>query len=406
MVFLVDQSPGLYARALSLEGELPRFEVPLPPPPQSVHLEALVYDRTLEALGIPAGVLSTTSSLGVTRALPRPDRVQSALVVDEGQPIRWTSEPEASARIDAVRIPARPSPCASFEAEISEVGDPAMGALALPLDATSVLLGTGNGLYRWSPDGVTRIPFPQGRILTGASTESGRVLIGVEPSGIWAGRWSGTALEGGFLPKSPDGGACVDTIAAGDVGAGFELYTLSCGGALGHYDGTGWNSMGPLPVMPQAQHGPHSMVWLGPGSALMISLVSKVAVRIRDRTVTEEVVLGDYPPTTLALVPGFGPVIGNSDGQLLSPHDNGWAFLPGNPTTHFVRHVAKLGDGLIFGGSLGNVGQWWPEHGYCPLRQLAPIAIEFIVPLGEGFVLFGNPVGTRNTPVTYLRRKP
>lgn len=375
-------------------------------------IDALLYPAPLAELRIPAGRTSAEQPAG--RLLPAPAR-SFFTAVRGGQGSGWTETGGPSTRARGARfVPTVGGGCAEFDVEVLELDTEADNTFAIAIDDETALLGTEDGaVFRLSRGGVLeRVSvIPPVELFGAARGWLGDLWFGGNDGVLYRGEL-GATLRLSRVAPSPEP-QLLHWLDLGMTDDGLELYSLSIEGHLQRFRLGEWVSLAKFPPGVPGDHA-GGVVRLGPGAAIAVWPKVADAVFVSgDTTRTEATpLLGGFG--ALANIPGLGVVGGATEGGFVRWDGVSWSELPGSPFSFAVNAIVPYEDGFLYGGPVGNFGQFSPslasrgapgEAGFCPLSQPAPHWIRHIVLLGEDVLLAGTNDTYPETPITILRRR-
>lgn len=404
LVISVPEGGEAEGYALSLAaGPEPYVSVPAPEGPS--RLFGLGYRCSLAALELAPGPIPLTTGPG--RDLPAADWVVRAETGGSSgpDPVPATQE-ELSALHLAGSAPTE-TLCPSFDAELFVLRDQTRHLLRflVGLDAGEVLAATGDGVfYLNGPAGLVE--------LTALATTTPSLGAFYAPSGeLWLAGARGetargdprTGLDAGPPLETTDPGTRVWLAGPGDASADFELFALTAGRALEHFDGTSWTL---LTVHPGAKlDGRAGLVWLAPGEALAVGLLERRALLVRATGELSEEELPDTP-VAIAALPGFGVVAGTESGALFQRTGaGGWRPLFAARTGDRVRALAAFGGGILTGSGGGVITFHHPSRADCPAVSFTGGDLNHLVAVEGGVVLGAARVGEPDV-IGRLRARP
>ncbi|MCK6552521.1 hypothetical protein L6R52_42225, partial [Myxococcota bacterium] len=382
----------------ALTGDAARISLPAD---TGATVEVLLHHETLAELGLPEGPLTIVDDGG--RPLPVPD-ARFVVDVSAGRTAGWTAQPGLGARLEALRIDVGDSGCAHFEVRVLKLPTAADGTFAITIDDERALLGTDDGRY-FLVDRTGRISGVQVEpAVTAYAAARG------EHGDLWFGGQSGAFHRGDLgdrltltpMRRAPSGGTLhwFDAASGPD---GLELYALTLGGSLERFRLGQWVSLFEFGEgTPGIWSG--GVARLGPGEALAgWPRGSMLARAIGDRAEPQGLELLSSI-TAIGNVPGVGVIAASSNGTFAVRRGESWEELKGSELRLIPTVITPYEDGFVYGGAVGNFGQWRPSTGYCPLTQPAPHWITYIAPMGEDLLLFGSNETYPESPVTLLHR--
>lgn len=394
-VLAITTDRGLEVRALDAEA------APLLSADADSTVELLLHHETLAELGLPEGVLTVVEEGG--RALPEPD-ARFVVRVSDGKSAGWTAEPGLGARLSALRFEVGDSGCAHFEVQVLKLPTAADGTFAIAVDDERALIGTDDGKYFL----IDRTGLVSGLQVSPAVT--GWAAARGEHGDLWFGGTGGTFYRGALgdtltltpMRAAPSGGT-LHWFDGASTSDGLELYSLSLQGHLERFRLGQW-----VPLFEFGEGTPG--IWsggvarLGPGEALAGWPRGSMLARARGDTAEPQALELLSSITAIGNVPGVGVVAASSNGTFALRRGETWEELRGSELRLIPTVITPYEDGFVYGGAIGNFGQWRPSTGYCPLIQPAPHWITYIAPLGEDLLLFGSNETYPESPVTLLHR--
>ncbi|MCK6544747.1 hypothetical protein L6R52_02685 [Myxococcota bacterium] len=352
----------------------------IPRPAAGTRLFAAWNDCRIDALGLDEGPLAITDD-----GAPLPTHTRSFELDAED---RWVMIEALPPPIDALEIERRvPSPCAEIEVR-SRATFAAEGASIRVLlgDPTSpeVFAATSSGaFYAIGPDGIRTLPLPRSTPRAGGFRDArGRTwLVGLR------GQLVVGTPDAGFEPSTP-----IPFLSARQrvwlTGSpeGDELFVMDDRGAIGHFVDGAWGQLRvadvPADGRPFTRGG---AVWQRPGEAQFVGPTYAV-LTFRDRVLSEEVL--SETPTAIALVPGFGPLVGGTRGTIWAERDSAWNGLGTPLAPSALRVILDVDRGFVTGGVAGRFVEWQPGWGFCEPVTLTDLVVPLAARIAGGYALF------------------
>lgn len=352
-------------------------------------LDAWVYERGLEALGLRAGPLSTDAD-GV--ALTPAD---AAFRVDLGSSeTAWTRASTTSGPLAALRLP-RPDHCRKFETETILVEPGSAGPVAAaPYPGGRLLVGASNDrVWLVSETGSTRLSVvgSTGFYTSGLGTlADGTMYLSSSTGALARGTLTGTVVHLTPIGRAP---TSARQIAAGPSD---ELFVVTVdpdtgASAFGHLDGGSYVQLSDFPPSP-TQDIRGGVVSLGPGRAIA-GRVSSPEVIVYDHGAVTREQPGDQMEMISAI--GEGPagsvLVGTTRGAVIERRDGHWARLFSFDSEEAINAVIPFEDGLVFGTIAGHVGYYSRALGLCR-SELPPMPNRpsIVVPTASGGWMFSG----------------
>lgn len=348
---------------------------------------ALAYERSLSDLGLRSGPLEPSPVGGL---LPTSGATIFELNVEPGGLGAWKEMAQLPASLESLRL-TELLPCAHFEPQYYRL--PATqnleAQIGLAIDEGHALVGIND--HRFFEVGRSGA-----RLLTELSTATPHHSGFRSSSGeLWLagvdGRMVRGTVAGGFTPAPP-----LEVPATGVVldgaheDAPFELYALSADLRLARFDGSRWSTLTSSGAIDDRAR--HRLAWIEPGKVAVIGPATDRVLEIqasgRVQSVAVDVALTDSV-FAVAHVDRVGTFIGTRNGRAFLRTADGWKEQRGAPSTVKVDVIAAAGDGgMLMGGEGGELVEWSPGYGYCPLVSLGTgRRIEFAVSLGRDLVI-------------------
>ncbi len=396
-----------------------------------VLVTALLYDQTLDALGLAPGVLSPEEDPAHQQPLPRAERV-ARLTIGDGQASEWTDGTVPPA-LEAFRITA-PDPCGRLVADTVDLGLAGAPTFALALDDRWVLIGTNTRLLPAEPGKVFFVDRDRSVVeqrglpssfFDGYRQDDGIIWLGGEQGVVYRATFTAEPTPALEVTASSTVSSREDIIslvgpASGTPREQFALTTNRAQdeqwGAFEWFDGQRWTVPG------LRRNTPHDATWVAPGYGLFASFYRDtevfgardgVEVSIR----VSSVVLGSV--VQIQEFPGYGLVAGTSAGEVhLQPEgDQTWRQIAGfdiEPINGVQRYPEVAPDGLVFlsgsslfryldeGGLLCDPSGL-PADGLEAQRSMTVLGADVIVPMVDGALPEDQLVEQR---IAWFRRAP
>lgn len=372
---------GAQAREVSEEAEQWSVE---PTPRQII---ALAYERSLSDLGLRSGPLEPSPVGG---QLPTSGARIFELNVEASGIGTWQEKTQLPAVLQSLRL-TELLPCAHFEPQYYRL--PATqnleAQIGLAIDQGRALVGLNDHrFFEISRSGTRQLTELSTATPShsGFRSSSGELwLVGLD------GRMVHGTVAGGFTPAPP-----LELPAAGVIldgaheDAPFELYALSADLRLARFDGERWTTLTSSGTIDDRAR--HRLAWIEPGKVGVIgpatNRVFEIQASGRSQSVAVDVALTDSV-FTIAHVDRVGTFIGTRSGRAFLRTADGWKEQRGAPSTVKVDVITEAGDGgMLMGGEGGELVEWSPGYGYCPLVSLGTgRRIEFAISLGRDLVI-------------------
>ncbi|MBI4820293.1 MAG: hypothetical protein HY791_28770 [Deltaproteobacteria bacterium] len=316
---------------------------------EDAELYALFLDRSLDALGLTAGWVTTTSD----RRRPSHSRIATS-TVRSGEMSPWTELSELPAPVDEIGVViSRPDPCVALEHENFELAPSGRTYFATSYGRDS-LVGTSAGLFLVTADASERLP---------GDLPSLAGFVDPASDELWLVGIDGRVLRGPSVELLEDTGHAPGTLthASLTVTEG-STYLISSAGQLERYDGNSWATLG---TVDETGYGERFVVSHQPGAVLTLQRDSTQVTSWENgtsepRVVVDEVLaqialerlysLVSIPDLGVFALGHFGYVFHTTDGRsFAASSDRLGQLLSGG--------VAFAG-GAIFSGHNGIVFQW------------------------------------------------
>jgi hypothetical protein len=222
-------------------------------------------------------------------------------------------------------------------------------------------------------------------------------------SEIWRGRFDRSFSENPVV-STPLGDGFKRIDAPRTSSAVSDVYALTADGQWLRFDGGTVQRLASLPVL---QDG--STLRLGPSEALVSATSTTNLRRYKNGVVTEEVVgLGREPFMDLAITP-FGLTVVSATGSFYVERGGTWSRLgqTGLSPDYSPRSIVAYGDGFVFAGFGGYVGQFLPGTGPCNVGVQSPNDLQWVITLGRDLLIGGDAPADASSPVSLvlLRRQ-
>lgn len=406
MLVAVDQGGVLNVSAASLDPDPGGLVFPIADREAgAVRFEALLYPQTLVELGLEAGAVAEAPETDPFGPLPSTSEVYVSQVEPGNGSVSmpWTRAGAMSQRVASFRMKRNtpPSSCAKFKVTLLSLDDAGHGTIALALDRDRALVATTlQRFYVVTRTSVRALNAPLNTPHRAAARDENGVLwLGGDRGEVWR-----ATLADSLMP------APVTTAPSGEhvrgiFGDAEELYTAGEDGSIERYAGGQWTLVKKFPK-PTGNTSSRSVAVLRHGEAVAVSPLSPKVVRYSDGVITEEPTTVPDGITAVAHVPGFGTVVGTSNGAILSEAGGTWSPMTGNDQRVWVTTIEPYEDGFVFGGPFGNFAQWKPGVGFCPRWMPVAFSVNYATALGADLVLLGSNSSTQNTAVAILEREP
>jgi hypothetical protein len=357
-------------------------------------LEALLYQRALDELGLIPGPIAPASR-DPRRRLEDADATLRLELDADGRSGAWTAGPP-STELSAFELEGTPSPCPRLVPDpISvSVGGAFLGLLPTPGGRAVTVTSFGEIYEIDGSGGFTQRNVPS-VFSAGAFSvlPGGDLLIGGRSGSVWRVAPLGGAIPPATeLPHLPSFEA-VEAIDGGERGAALEIVAVLKNGEIHRFDGASWSLAGAFPTNPDAAP-VASAVWVGPGEAFAASPHSGQIAHLIDGALTWETPPSQAGVTRLVRLDSIGLVAAESGGGLLIRRGASWERMPPNGNTLWVLSISRYGEGFVFGGPYGNLGIWMPSFGFCPLLQPISFFAEGTAQIDGGLLVVGSKNGS------------
>lgn len=374
-----------------------------------VFLSALLYGEDLEELGLPAGPLDPSDAPRFARPLPGSFSAAFEARVVDGRPEPWLEIQGLDPRLAAFRFRGDIDRCATFDAQIFDLGTRLEITALASVDASSVLVALPSTLYVYDRTGVTSTTAVRGFFAQAAYRAiDGRIWLGGSNGELWVGH-----PRDGFslASRSPLGGA-IRWLDGPRGSEPFELFTLTRDGGFARFDGSAWTE---IPTFarndPERENKDGGLLWIGPRRALAVPpqdpAFAQYYFAYDDGAVTAgTIVTAIYGEiTSLAHSKTLGPLILTELSHIFmySP-EAAIGPLEGAPVLSAPKIIAPFGDGFVYAGGGVTYDQYVPEVGFCPSKAL-PLSLQpfVIAPFESGFAMTGDAVDREDeTPLLIL----
>jgi hypothetical protein len=413
ILFVVEgDSPFLYADdlpATTIDEVVPWKD------PASFTAFAFFYPRPLAAYGLvegsvtPAGDGSRACGLSTPLAVLRLAAGETKWAPAGDAPLRRiTVAEDQGCRADDLCVP--------FEAEALELETIENVSVVIAVDGGRALVASTNrAFYDVDRLGATRRPDLEGLPADGgARTEDGEIWLG------GGGELARGTIAGGFLRETIGTiDERVSAIAPRGSGADTEILILS----LEKLEDVATSTVrvrlfagGELRVIhrrvvTRATWRQGGIAWSPSGEALIV-IGGAAAFRYERGAVTPlsfspAIPLLDPDLNGVVFSPGEDAyLIGGGDGFVyrLSPSASAIdEIIPDLTLGNKIQGLALAGDGLLFGGPDGKMGQFHPGGAPCDVGKIAASDVERIVPIGDAILVAGgNPDRSVNNRITWL----
>lgn len=411
LILVVSASGQVSAEAIDLES---------PSPPAAVLvrvggtegalIEAVLYPLTLEELGLRPGPLTSTAARGISLDAPatRFTRRQ-ALRVDSVRELGpWQDSPLLSEPAAGLTIRGPRTRCATFASTTELLPTLGGGVFSLPWGPDRALVGTERGdVYLISAD--------RAEVLTRTSTPTdllGGLLI--DGDDLWLSGFGGglararvdvdlgmlELIETSTAPSHDPLWYLSGLRTPPDV----EIHTLSHNGFIERYRGGQWTTLVDLPET-VGDHRSGGIAAVAPGEAIVAWPASPAVFRIRGDTVTEEEVPTTEGLTGAAYIPGIGALVGDAVGHVFVDRGSRrWEPLGDAPRQFLLLSIVPYEDGFIAGSGSGDIVQFVPDEGYCPMQHLSSDNVRSLAVVGGDLVSVENVDRSAPTPLVRARR--
>lgn len=375
-------------------------------PSDSFSIDALLFEESLEELGVPPG--KAVSHDEPNRALPQ--ATQLTLDVVDGRIGAWVALPNRPEDIEAFEIPAKPDACPALQVEPREL--PGRGRITgITRIADERLLVTTGGddaalLTATDTASVT---------IVDSSTTGGSLRAGVRTSDgrLWFARGSGFEVVTGTLDdRTLRLSSSTRLRSEGKLSALYvadpelpELFGLTHNGQVLRYDGTAWSVEHQLC---EACTSGIVQIFDDDLGRIYFALGDGIIGR---RDGTDFVLLtvptgGNDSPNGSGYVPGLGLIAGTLLGSLLLFDGGEWSLLDTARSASKMRLMVPFADGFLAASDLGRLYVWQPQPGLCDPHVVGDGLLDFehAERLGDAWVL-GNRYGAREPALVVLVRE-
>lgn len=377
-------------------------------------LEALLYDRTLDALSLSPGTLELDESAEPVAA---PNEIYISEIVD-AEASAWTRRNALSEAVQNYR-PKRSAnkQCPTLSPGFKKrIGGAADHTFIIPLAEKKVLVGLLDGtiaVVAGDEGRVTPLTARSDKLPIGAAfaDERGDLYFAGRNGDVWKGRFIETStsvrIEAAPLTSSESGiEHVVRYVAGGDTAEGLELYTLDNAGLFKRFARGSWEQLYDFTDI-EGTGTKGGLIRLGAGHAVAASATRNEVVRHRNgRTVV------DNPEGLESGITGVGRtadgvVVSTGDGFISSSREPAqWTSLGQSEITVDVYTFLALPTGFLYGGAFGWIAEKNGEL-FCEAELYGAGSIRGIAPYGDGFLLAEDkPQGDVDTSVTLLLRSP
>lgn len=326
-------------------------------------LEAWVYRRSLDELGLAPGPLRVESSGDALQA------ADGAFALDLAQgAAEWTRASTTTGALSSARVVVA-ARCRSVHVQPLTVGEVTLTPLAVaPLPPDRLLLTTSaKRLWVVSATGATELSIdgvPQ-HVYTAIAAPIGHpIYLGADEGAVLNAAMVGAALHArplGAAARSPR------MIVADPEGTLFTLSLHPDTGAseLGKLEGGAYQTLARFPL-PDTLKNDGGLVALGPGVVVAARSSSHQVLRY-DRGVISWETPGAASELITALSEGRpgSLLVGTIAGTVLERRDGVWTKLFALPTPERIGALAPFEDGVLFGTNDGAVGYFTPREGVC-----------------------------------------
>ena len=330
--------------------------------PDDDALEAAYFTTTIDEAGLKEGWIANPQpnssrrplAVATDSLLSRPAASFRARIV--GEPAEWLPTDQLSAAIAGYEVEIPEATCERLEGpRLNDVID--VGFLwSVKLSAQLVLLkGDAPGYYIvTTPSGDVQLA-NAARAYTCGTYEEGWVYLGDGSGRVWRGQSHPTDIL-----EAPQqlGEALGRPITAISARGADDLFAVTNGGAVHHFDGEVWT------LVDTAQDASNRITHIGPGEALLTSQTPGVVLHVDTDRVRVEAV-ADAGILSLATVPGIGVLCGTSDGELLRREDGQWRKLGDTRYGWFVIAMVPYEGDVVFLLASGTVGGYRQDIGHC-----------------------------------------
>jgi hypothetical protein len=422
-LIMVDVRAGAIERVEAIDLQHPRYPSVSYSARDPVGVYALLYAATLDAMRVTPGPQTVVSAsdpgsflLSGAAAMSQGGATLGPLgdiwAIDLPAIARWTEVVPTAlpTSVYDLKIDVVPeASCVELDIKTFPTDSRYDGSMAVAIDAHNVLAATTDGhFFRATTSSAVR--------LTAVATTTPHLAGFTSASGeIWLLGHNGTVARG-----RPETGFTVVGHTASQTGvtwafldgprdaSPFELYAVTDQQVLEHYDGRSWQILAQDPRPNDNAPWAAGVAWIAPGEALALGPKINTLLHHHGGVLDEEPlpIASDDFATTVAFIPRLGVVVGTDRGKLYQPQGSEWREIVGAHSNGSVRLIVALDEGLLYGGTDGDLEQYRPAIGFCPQQGYAPFHIHDLVPLEDGYLLTAQ--STKETvisPLIVLSRK-
>lgn len=347
----------------------------------AVHVELLLFGSSLMSMELDSGPMALSEG---GKSLPAASRTFSADLT-AGAEATWRETPRAELRVDRLRFhrDRGPDPCVRLSGPITNPDTIGSRARVLPMGPQEALIAAGSSLFWYSAEGLTAGPSIE--CFQDGFAEDGVATVSDCQGRVWrVERAEDPRVVTSTVPGRTD---WVDGSAESD---GLELFSLSASGEIFEYSGGVWARAGALVGLdPDTDRVNRlgTVLRLGPANAAIVLASDSRVAFVDGSNVSFEDSGADAGLTSLLQVEGVGIVAGNAMGQFFVSRGERLDFLGEAETAFWVVSMAEFRDGFVYGTPFGNLGQWTPESGFCPLQRPVAFSIDDLVALDDDHLL-------------------
>jgi hypothetical protein len=360
---------------------------------QATHLEAVIYQRSLDALFLPGGEI-----LLVPGGIPLPRGPAFSRDLIDGA---WSSGPR-SPELDAFTIAdTRPDGCAGLEAEVLRLPtEIVLEDLVIDEAGTlyALLEGTA-GIIRIAGGAGTPLEVSPAADVSSGTFSRGRLWIASSTGAVWSGVVVGDRID---LEREP-----IDVPAHArwmiDNPYGPRPLLVTNAGAL--FDLSTTSTVFVLDASDQTDEG--ALIYT---DAIYFTTVrSGIIGRYDGSTVTPIPIPLDQTGGALALVPGLGLLAGTPFGMIFRVEGAELELLDEFGVD--ANNIVAFEDGFVVGSDHGQMYRWVDSLGFCAIPTGGVEDLEIGLAYGGGAVFGPNSNIDRSkagdqTPITFVRPGP
>jgi hypothetical protein len=367
-ILALEHLGSLELRALPLPTTGPiRFERELDRD-DTITLRALLYDETLEELGIAEGALpliDAESDEG--RKLP-PNAGVLGATIDGDLGVREWEVAEMGPALTAARIPVGAFTCTRFDLEdlTGELDRRSIRATEMVAARDRLLVfASDRRLYAAESDRF----FELGVLTTtiGAATVDRDGAVWLASSRAIQRAVIGPSAIEELSPALFETEALIGDMKAGVEDGEVAIYVAVRDGSVLRHRAGAWSVVASIPGVRWTR-----IRWIEPDHVMLIDFDFRL-FDLRGGELSEIYVDQGIGVYDVVGTPGFGPVIGTSDGRVLAVRDEGFEALIPEAQGFVMLALERYKAGVMFILSSGFTGEVQPRTEPCALIQSAPI---------------------------------